>query len=583
MIKNSFILLIFIFILFGKDKQYVFNLEITGNDKLETFELKNKIRLKSKGFISKTEFNQKKLHLDEITLKNYYQTMGFFDVLVTSKYKVFQVSDINIDFIINEGKQYFINEIIYVGTKLIKSHEAEEIIDMGKNSIYNPAKLRRNLKLLKYKYLQKGKLNISISKEIIFEGNRATIKLRISEGLTYFINDIKINGLIEVNQRYILRELLFSKKMVYNIELINKTREQIFESGLFSSVEILPQIIDNSKLDITIKLREYKSREVGAEIGFNQLPSTEGGLPISAVNGMLNWRIGQLLNTASAIKLNAEIGVSYASGESFIRQYYEAYYNSPWLLNMRLPINFKIYYEDINQTENLTRIGINTSFNYFDFNKTRLLGNLKTEFISSDSIEEIVEERSIYLLFSKFSILNHLTPKNGYYVSIIPSIHGTILGGNFHYLKLDSEFKYFFTLFDKLVFANRVKLGWISEFPNYMEDGVEIPPFDKFHLGGQTSLRGWTSPDDFEPESFLGGSQRFLFNSEIRFPLYSRLGMEFFYDIASFGKDSDFIEYNWDAGYGLTINTGLGPARIDAAYKQAAGKPTILFSLLHMF
>ena len=581
--KNSLLLLLFICILFGIDNQYVFNLEINGNHQLDAFQLKNKIRLKSRGFFSKTEFNQKKLHLDEISLKNYYQTMGFLDVSVSSQYEIFQASDINVEFIIDEGKQYFINEINYDGIKLFKINEIEEFINFEKNSIYNPAKLRRSIKLLKYQYLQKGKLNISISKEITLEENKATIKLLVSEGLTYFINDIKINGLIEVNEKYILRELLFSKEMIYNIKLMNKTREQIFESGLFSSVEIQPQIIGNSKLDITIKLREYKSREIGAEIGFNQLPSTEGGLPISAMNGILNWRIGQLLNTASAIKFNAEVGASYGSGESFIRQYYEAYYTSPWLFNIRLPINFKIYYEDIDQIENLTRIGINTSFNYFDVNETRLLGNLKTEFISSDAIEEKVEERSINFLFSKFSIIDPLYPKNGYYISVTPSIHGTILGGNFHYLKLDSELKYFFTLFDKLVFANRVKLGWISEFPDYMETDVIIPSFDKFHLGGQTSLRGWTSPDDFESESFLGGSQRFLFNSEIRFPIYSRLGMELFYDIASFRENSESLKYDWDAGYGLTISTGLGPVRIDAAYKQATGKPTILFSLLYMF
>ena len=69
--KNSLLLLLFICILFGIDNQYVFNLEINGNHQLDAFQLKNKIRLKSRGFFSKTEFNQKKLHLDEISLKNY--------------------------------------------------------------------------------------------------------------------------------------------------------------------------------------------------------------------------------------------------------------------------------------------------------------------------------------------------------------------------------------------------------------------------------------------------------------------------------------------------------------------------------
>ena len=575
-------LLLVIEVVLGRESQYVFNLEINGNEEIESTVLKSKIRLQSRGFFSKTEFNEKKLHLDEITLKNYYKTMGFIDATVKSSYTVFQETDVNIFFTVSEGKQFIITELNYDGIKLFNDNEIKRIFNLKINDSYNPAKLRQHIKELKYRYLQKGKLSVSIVEDITVENENVNINILVSEGSTYSIRKINILGLKDVDKRYIDRELLFSQTMVYDIKIINKTREQIFESGLFSSVEIQPQIINDSQLDLNIKLREYNSREVGAEIGFNQLPSADGDLPISAINGKLQWRIGQLFNTASAIRFNWQLGLSYGDGQSFIRQYYETYYTSPWLFNIRIPINFKMYYEDIKQFDNLTRLGINSSFNYFDANNTRLVGNLNTEFISSTDIIE-AEERSINFIFSKHSILEHISPKDGYYISLTPSIHGTILGGNFHYFKIDSEIKYYFSLFNKIVFANRVKVGLITEFSNYMDNDAEIPSFDKFHLGGQTSLRGWSSPDDFEAEYFKGGTQRYLFNSEIRFPIYSRLGMELFYDVGSFGKENETIDYDWDAGYGLTINTGLGPARVDAAYKQAKGKPTILFSLLYMF
>ena len=581
--KRALLCLLLLFeIILSTESQYVFKLEIAGNEQIENSVLKNKIRLQSRGFFSKTEFNEKKLHLDEISLKNYYKTMGFINATVTSSYKVFQDTDVNIIFNVIEGEQFFIKKLNYDGIKLFNNHEIKKIFNFQINDSYNPAKLRRHIKDLKYRYLQKGKLSVSIVEEVTFKNKNVNIKILVSEGSTYFVRKINIMGLEDVDKKYIDRELLFSPQMIYDIKIINKTREQIFESGLFSSVEIQPQIINDSQIDLNIKLREYQSREVSAEIGFNQLPSTDGDLPISAVNGKLQWRIGQLFNTASAIRFNWELGLSYGSGESFIRQYYESYYTSPWLFNIRIPVNFKIYYEDIKQFDNLTRLGINSSFNYFDTNNTRLVGNLNTEFISSSDIVE-AEERSINFIFSKHSILEHISPKNGYYISLTPSIHGTILGGNFHYFKIDSEIKHYFSLFNKIIFANRLKVGLISEFSSFMDSDTEIPSFDKFHLGGQTSLRGWSSPDDFEPDNFKGGTQRYLFNSEIRLPLYSRLGMELFYDIGSFGKNNGYIDYDWNAGYGLTINTGLGPARVDAAYKQADGKPTILFSLLYMF
>ena len=153
-------------------------------------------------------------------------------------------------------------------------------------------------------------------------------------------------------------------------------------------------------IDLNIKTREYKSREIGAEIGFDQLPSTEGDLPISAINSKLQWRLGQLLNTTASIRLNTEIGLSYYRTNSFMRQYYEAFYNSPWFLDIRIPLNLKIYYEDITQTQSLRRFGINTSFTYYNNNNTRLSGNLKTEFIKSTDIDE-AEERSINFFFYK--------------------------------------------------------------------------------------------------------------------------------------------------------------------------------------
>ena len=100
--RNKFFLLLSIFnLLVGGDIQYVYDLEFEGNQELTNSHLKDKIRLKSRGFFSKNEFSQKKLHLDEITLKNYYQTLGYIDISISSSFEVFQDSNVNIKFLIS--------------------------------------------------------------------------------------------------------------------------------------------------------------------------------------------------------------------------------------------------------------------------------------------------------------------------------------------------------------------------------------------------------------------------------------------------------------------------------------------------
>ena len=150
------------------------------------------------------------------------------------------------------------------------------------------------------------------------------------------------------------------------------------------------------------------------------------------------------------------------------------------------------------------------------------------------------------------------------------------------------ELKLFKTIFDYFTFATRVKTGFIHLLNTSNDPSIsQVPDFDKFFLGGASSLRGWTSPVDYNNEA--GGLFRTLLNFEIRFPIYKILGLEFFYDggVVSDDLDNNFSnikkEFNWNVGWGIVIQSNLGPARIDFAFKRGTGEHTIQVSLLNMF
>jgi outer membrane protein assembly factor BamA len=576
--KKYLIFLLLYSLLFSIESKFVFKVDFTGESYFPETHLKDKIRLKSRGFLSKSEFNYKKLHLDEISIKNYYKTHGFIDIKVKTIITNFDEENINIEFQITEGSQYLIDKINFHGIKSINNKKVNDLFNIQNGDVYNPAQLRISIKEMKNYYLSNGKINISIVEDIQFINNKTIIDIFVQEGSTFHIINYTISGLKEVKEKYIEREITFKKGDLYNINLIDESRNRIFESGLFSSVEIIPEILSDTELNLSIQVREYKSRELDAQIGFNQLPSSYGDFPISAVNTKLQWQLGQLFNSASSVKLKSEIGVSYDSDHTFLRENYELYYNSPWLMAIRIPINFKLFYENIKQNEEISKFGINTSFYYINSERFRLNGQLKTEFINSNDIES-AEERSLSLSYSHFNVKNFLNPQFGYYLSVLPSIHGTLLGGNYHYFKIETELKYYYTIFENITFASRCKYGSISNF----EKSTEIPSFDKFHLGGQSTLRGWSSPTELEGETLDGGIERLLINLEIRSYLVSVFGTELFFDWGTLKSDNSEEEEYWDVGYGVIIHTGLGPIRVDSAFKNAKGKPTILFSLLYMF
>ena len=88
-------------------------------------------------------------------------------------------------------------------------------------------------------------------------------------------------------------------------------------------------------------------------------------------------------------------------------------------------------------------------------------------------------------------------------------------------------------------------------------------------MGGSTSLQGWQilkfKKLNGQP---WGDVYRFMTNIEYRFPLYRSLGSTLFFDGGILTNSIDHVSLpniEWDGGVGMTINTPLGPARLDYA------------------
>jgi len=577
----KFLLFTFFFtISFSIEKTYVLDIEFRGNFNIQNNELKDLLRLKEKSFISTTEFKSNKLNLDLIAIKSLYKSRGYLDVKIDYLYQYLDKSNVSIEFIIIEGVRYKIRNISILGNKSFEDNYILESIELG-SEYYNPLYIRNQLINLKNEYLRIGKINISINEEVVIENQFVDLYIYISEGNKFYVEDILISGLERINQKLVLRELIFNKGDLYNIDYIKQSKSYLFESQLFSSIEMFPYVNSDTTITLDIRLRELRSRELEFEFGFSQLPSNQGDLPVSAINTLINIERSNLFNSATKLSLKADYGFSYSNDTKFLRSYYELGLSSPWFLNIRIPFRFKIYNENILfNTLDLgdKKTGIITYIENYKSSNPYLSAGLITEFFESND----KQNRSLYGSYIKHSLEDFINPFTGYYISINPRLNGTFLGGAYSYFKTDIELKIFKNIFGKIIFANRLKTGIIynlNESNNLSNSNV--PDFDKFFLGGASSLRGWSSPQQYNEEK--GGLSRILLNSEIRFPLHKNFGFEFFYD-GGFIKTEEFEEdFNWNIGWGVVIQTNLGPARIDFAFKKGRGERIIQVSLLNMF
>jgi outer membrane translocation and assembly module TamA len=82
-------------------------------------------------------------------------------------------------------------------------------------------------------------------------------------------------------------------------------------------------------------------------------------------------------------------------------------------------------------------------------------------------------------------------------------------------------------------------------------------------------MRGWDvlrfKKDNNKP---IGEIIRFMTNIEYRFPIYKMIGFTLFVDGGILTNHTVNVSakiIKWDSGFGVTIQTPLGPARIDYA------------------
>ena len=199
-----FIILILFTFINAEDKQYVSDIIFKGNSNFSDDELSSIVFLKSPTFFYRSEFNPKRLNRDKINLESFYKSNGFLEVHILSEYVLISEKYNQINFVINEGRQYRLKYLDITGNKLLSEKQIRDHLNIQISKYYNPGYLRKQLKSLKKKYLKQGKINIAIMDEVNIEGANVTVRINIAEGNTFFVREIYITGLEILKEKYIL-------------------------------------------------------------------------------------------------------------------------------------------------------------------------------------------------------------------------------------------------------------------------------------------------------------------------------------------------------------------------------------------
>ena len=582
--------------------RFVNNVNYIGNESFSTSKLISFSELKPSSLLlfSNTPFDRRLLKLDAIALKNFYQSEGFLETTVLDSFSV--VGDkVDIYFIVNEGKRYFLHNVIVNGLVSLEEKFILTTLGLLKSQPYNPVQINTNLFLVDEAFQEKGKLfaKYDIQQDI---RDSVIITLNIEEGQSIYINNSWITDTELIDSNYVRNEFAFNKGDLFRKSLMDKTKRTLLQAGFFSSVSIITHPIkgQDNLINIEVKIREFQNRGVqNLDIGYEDIEYVPGVKSLVGVGGSIRWTDRMIFGTKNRFDATGSVVVPSEEGFIFPRFSVDTKFSNQRPFSIKIPTQVKIFYQQFKNfgDENgpyVRRFGLQYS-NIFRWNKQRSyfdIGFRFELFDESAEFEDQIEQRKFKIHLHQDKRDNPMNPTQGNVLVFQLDAYGGPLGGNRSYIKYDFDFRQYISLFKNITIAGRINTGvitgWSSEYDQY-----ETILFEKFYLGGSNTLRAWkplqfmTLINDQGLEYPLGKTAKILTNWEVRFPLFWKLGGVLFYDGGYIADKLESIKnrnIEWNRGLGLTFNLPFGPIRID--YAESLNDPSIKqfnFGFLYSF
>ena len=183
------------------------------------------------------KYHRDMLEEDKRKLMDYYQSHGFFEVKVTPVTRPgASLGDINLTFVVSEGTQYRVRNLIFEGNQKIKTAELRQGLQLHSGKPFLDDVREGDLKLMRSRYNALGCIDTDITFEPRFTNELGVVDLvyKITEGEPYLIGELKIIGNTRTKDNVIRREAVMAGLLPG--EILDQNRLEIFQKRSRGSV-----------------------------------------------------------------------------------------------------------------------------------------------------------------------------------------------------------------------------------------------------------------------------------------------------------------------------------------------------------
>ena len=371
------------------ERTKISKISFLGNENIRNNRLKDIIASEEDKFwkiISKnTNFNENLINLDIRLLKNYYKSLGFYDVKINSNLaQISKVGKAELVYSIEEGNRYTIGKI---STNVDKVFDKKLFFPLNKiykkyvGDYHSPFKIKKLLEeidnLIDRNNLQFVEHNV----QEIVEGETINVIFNIIEGKKILVERINVTGNNITNEDVIRGELIIDEGDPFTKLNLDKSIAQIKDRKIFKSVKY--EILDGSQSDlkiINIDVEEQPTGEISAGAGVG----TNGGS--FAINIQENNWLGEGKTVGFAVEIDEE---SLSGTLNYVNPNYDFLGNS---LNYFLSSE-KNDKPDQGYENSVVSAGLGTSFEQYrdviaSLGLSASYDDLRTDNTASDSLKK---------------------------------------------------------------------------------------------------------------------------------------------------------------------------------------------------
>lgn len=182
------------------ERPAVASVSVRGNRGLRSSELLDAASIKPR-----TIFNQSRIRLDEIALRQLYQGKGYVDAVVSTEQVARADGSVDLVFVVEEGLQYLVEKLEFQGAAAFSANALKGELELKERGLFqsgqfSEARLAQSITALEAYYKNRGYMDaavLDVRREWVDDGDRTrrlSLSFVLSEGARYLYGGMSFDG-----------------------------------------------------------------------------------------------------------------------------------------------------------------------------------------------------------------------------------------------------------------------------------------------------------------------------------------------------------------------------------------------------